>query len=98
MRPLVKEQIIVERPEQIVSAIGNATMAARTEPPGPIHVLIPYDFFGKSAPMMEERLIPAPRNVSEISHEPDAAALDDALTLLQDARAPLIYAGHGVVR
>jgi acetolactate synthase-1/2/3 large subunit len=99
MRPLVKEQFSIQGPEQIADAIAKATMTSRTEPPGPVHVLIPYDFFGKPALGSDANFSTLPERRSEsLSGEPDTAALDATLALLRDARAPLIYAGHGVVR
>lgn len=99
MRPLTKGQVIVERPEQIANAVTKATMIARAEPSGPVHIAIPYDFFGKQVLQTSETSFPSPQERAESADdEPDGATLDTALAMLRDAHAPLIYAGHGVVR
>jgi acetolactate synthase-1/2/3 large subunit len=99
MRPLVNGQIVVERPEQITDAVTKAMVMAHAEPSGPVHVAIPYDFFGKQTPQTAEKSFSLPQEIAEsAADEPDNAALDRALAMLRDAHAPLIYAGHGVVR
>ncbi|MGI8687237.1 MAG: thiamine pyrophosphate-binding protein [Thermomicrobiales bacterium] len=100
MRPLVKMQIVVRHAIGITDAVINALAIARTEPPGPVHLLIPYDFFARKETGGIEQV---ERSMSEhvpkeIAAVPDSAALERALSLLQGAKAPLIYAGHGVVR
>lgn len=99
MRPLVKAQIIVHTGSlgEINTAVADAFAIAQMEPPGPVHVLIPYDVFGR--PVTDTP--PAANTPTAVSADltaPDTAALEAALTLLSEAHAPLIYAGHGVVR
>src|SRR4051794_3842412 len=48
MRPLVKAQITVGAAEEIGGAVAHAFVDATAEPPGPVHLLIPYDLFGRA--------------------------------------------------
>ena len=102
MRPLVKAQIIVTAGDagEIDNAVSRAFALAQAEPPGPVHLLIPYDFFGQrnarasvDTSSQTDGEIP-----TVIPPQPNTAELDAALALLQEAKSPLIYAGHGVVR
>lgn len=100
MRPVVKAQIVVRHEIGITDAVISALAIAQTEPPGPVHLLIPYDLFARKETSGVERV---ERSMSEQIPEeatalPDNAALGAALSLLRDAKAPLIYAGHGVAR
>ena len=102
MRPVVKAQIAVTtgEPAEIAAAVGNAFALALADPPGPIHLHIPYDFFSRrsdnaatamsigAASIRREETLP-PLNNTE---------MERAVSLLRAARAPLIYAGHGTVR
>ncbi|MGI8857207.1 MAG: thiamine pyrophosphate-binding protein, partial [Thermomicrobiales bacterium] len=100
--PLVKAQIIVTARDagDIASAVSRAFALAQAEPPGPVHLLIPYDLFGqRGARIATEATFQANGlRPDEPAAMPDPARLESALSLLREAKTPLIYAGHGVVR
>jgi acetolactate synthase-1/2/3 large subunit len=100
MRPLVKAQIALRHEIGIADAVCHAFALAQAEPPGPVHLLIPYDFFGRRetsgiAGIRQPESGPLPEQATAT---PDPAVLESALSLLRGAKAPMIYAGHGVVR
>ncbi len=100
MRPVVKAQIAVAtgEPMEITGAVAEACALALAEPPGPVHIHIPYDFFnrrGDDAGMATHAAVSQPPAEAPV---PDSAGLERALSLLRNAGAPLIYAGHGVVQ
>ena len=101
MRPLVKAQFAVSRGTrgEIKRALAAAFRAAQAEPPGPVHLLIPYDLFGRTLDDADATTEPGGVTNTEANDDaPDIIALEAALSLLRDTAAPLIYAGHGVVR
>ncbi len=100
MRPLVKMQIQVRHEIGILDAVTDAFAIAQAEQPGPVHLSIPYDIFGRhdTSGIADADRPERERSPVEDTLLPDAAALNTALSLLQNAKAPLIYAGHGVVR
>ena len=99
MCPLVKAQITAGSTGQIGPALAAAFQLAAAEPPGPVHVLIPYNLFGMPVDHETDTPLGWPIPCSaETAREPDEAALNEAFALLLGSRAPLIYAGHGVVR
>ncbi len=102
MRPVVKAQIAVTTgtPAEITEAVAEAFALALAERPGPVHLHIPYDFFsrhGDAAPKTNHPRTTA-REPAEKTLPAGNTELERALSLLQDAKAPLIYVGHGVVR
>jgi len=102
MRPLVKAQIAITTGTrgEIMGAIADAFALATMEPPGPVHVLMPYHLFDRPTTDddIEPRTVVTPAMQGALAVTTDDDALEAALTLLRGARAPLIYAGHGVVR
>ncbi len=99
MAPLVKAQFAVrtQSAPEIASVVRRAFATASEEPPGPVHLLFPYDVFGK----LSDEQVTLPEDVPSAparTAQPNVPALESALALLRDADAPLIYAGHGVVR
>jgi len=102
MRPVVKAQIAVTTgtPAEITEAVAEAFALALAERPGPVHLHIPYDFFsrhGDAAPKTNHPRT-TDREPAEKTLPAGNAELERALSLLHDAKAPLIYVGHGVVR
>ncbi len=102
MRPVVKAQIAVTTgtPAEITEAVAEAFALALAERPGPVHLHIPYNFLsrhGDAAPKTNHPRT-TDREPAEKTLPAGNAELERALSLLQDAKAPLIYVGHGVVR
>lgn len=101
MRPVVKAQIAVTTgtATEIHAAIADVFALALAEPPGPVHLHIPYHFFGRrdDAPPTNHRR-GVEREPVRTAPPADNAELERAVALLRNATAPLIYAGHGVVR
>ncbi len=101
MRPVVKAQIAITTGSaaEITAAVADAFALALAEPPGPVHLLIPYDFFSRRGDAAAPTISTHAANISPAETMPlENAEMERALSLLRDAAAPLIYAGHGVVR
>ncbi len=101
MRPVVKAQIAITTGSaaEITAAVADAFALALAEPPGPVHLLIPYDFFSRRGDAAAPTISTHAANISPAETTPlENAEMERALSLLRDAAAPLIYAGHGVVR
>lgn len=101
MRPLVKAQIAIidGTGAEISGAVRRAFAIAQAESPGPVHLLMPYHLFGqRDAANGMGCTRDDEQPTGDPTLLPDADALEAALAVLRDARAPLIYAGHGVVR
>lgn len=94
--PIVKHSMQVRTPEQVGSAIKKAFFIASTGRPGPVLVDVPVDVqkgFGEFI---------YPEKINFLGYHPDRGTdltqLDDAISLLEHAERPLIFAGGGVIR
>ncbi len=94
--PLVKHSMQVRTPEQIPTAIKKAFYIASTGRPGPVLIDVPADVqkgFGE---------FEYPDKISFLGYDPgrgaDLSQLDDAVSLLEHAERPVIFAGGGVIR
>jgi thiamine pyrophosphate-dependent acetolactate synthase large subunit-like protein len=92
--PLAKAVYRPETPLAAVEAVARAVSTALAHPRGPVYVGIPVDVLGAAAPE-GDRLQPAPRPAAP--DPPSTRDVDAALTLLAQARRPLIWAGGGAV-
>lgn len=97
-KPLVKAQLDVTSAADIAPAFTTAYALAAREPAGPVQLAIPYDLFGQlhEPPVGSARAGEA--GTPARAERPDEESLHHALNVLREASAPLIYAGHGVVR
>jgi thiamine pyrophosphate-dependent acetolactate synthase large subunit-like protein len=96
--PLVKARVNVVAPGDIASAVARAFAIAQSEPLGPVQLAIPYDLFGKLITSNGMAAADTAQLSPTAESEPNTDALRHALDLLRSAKAPLIYAGSGVVR
>lgn len=97
-KPLMKAQLDVTSAADIAPAFAAAYALAAIEPAGPVQLAIPYDLFSQ---LHEPRDVTSPAREADTGarvEPPDEECLHHALNVLREASAPLIYAGHGVVR
>jgi acetolactate synthase-1/2/3 large subunit len=85
----------IDSPDVIPEMVRKAFKVAMTEKPGAVHLELPEDVAAMEVGKMYETLIEAihPRRSS-----PDRQSLRKAAELIEQARFPVILAGHGVVR
>ncbi|MDO5562666.1 MAG: biosynthetic-type acetolactate synthase large subunit [Synergistaceae bacterium] len=94
--PLIKHSMQVRSPEQIPSAIKKAFYIASTGRQGPVLVDVPADVqkgFGE---------FEYPDKVELPGYHPKASIdidrLDEAVSIIENAQRPVIFAGGGVIR
>src|SRR5690348_3029822 len=93
-RPATKHNYLVKRSEDLARVVHEAFYVARSGRPGPVVIDLPKDIVIGPAPYAE----PAPMHASyRPQTEPDPAQIARAVTLLKQARRPVIYAGGGVI-
>ena len=93
--PIVKHSMQVRTPEQIAPAVKKAFYIASTGRPGPVLIDVPADVqkgFGEFV---------YPDSISFPGYHPerdaDLTRLDEAVSLLEHAERPVIFAGGGVI-
>ncbi len=95
--PITKHNFLVTRAEDIQGAIRQAFFIARSGRPGPVVVDITKDALFKSATYQTEPgsvRLPGCRPARRVL--PDA--IQKAIDLIQSAKRPILFAGHGVIQ
>ncbi|MEN3033698.1 MAG: biosynthetic-type acetolactate synthase large subunit [Aquificaceae bacterium] len=98
-RPITKHSILVKRSEDLALALRQAFYIARTGRPGPVLVDIPKDITQKPAP----EYIPSDKEVLDSipgyrPHiEGNIQQIKKALSLMLEAKRPVLYVGGGAV-
>jgi acetolactate synthase-1/2/3 large subunit len=95
--PITKHNYLVTKPEQVAPTIREAFYIARSGRPGPVVVDITKDAQQQSCIFEwsdEEIVLPGYRP----DYAPLADQLEEAVELIQTAKRPILFAGHGVMK
>ncbi len=90
--PITKWNATTSSPQAIPEVVRKAFKIAESEKPGATHIEFPEDIaemMVHAAPIFQKRVR---------RPDPDGRALDEAVSLLKNAKHPLIIAGNGAVR
>jgi acetolactate synthase-1/2/3 large subunit len=93
--PITKHNYLVMRAEDIAPAIKEAFHIASTGRPGPVLVDIPKDVFVEEAEFIYPETVDLPGYKPVLDGHP--AQIKKAAQLINEAKKPLILAGHGVI-
>ena len=93
VEPITKYAVTIQQPEDIRRELERAVFVARDGRAGPVWIDVPLDVQG--APIDSETLQGWQRDV-ESPAPPDPGLVAQVVGLLEQARRPLILAGHGV--
>jgi acetolactate synthase-1/2/3 large subunit len=93
-RPITKWTTTVRQPENIPEVVHKAFKIAAAEKPGACHIEFPEDIAKK-----ETSLVPIPAEGRKVRRPaPDHKAVTHAVTLIKQAKTPIILAGNGCIR
>jgi acetolactate synthase-1/2/3 large subunit len=93
--PVTKHNYLVMRAEDIATAIKEAFYIANTGRPGPVLVDIPRDVFTEEAEFVYPDSVDLPGYKPVLDSDP--IQIRKAAQLINEAKKPLILAGHGVI-
>ncbi len=93
--PVTKHNYLVMTPEEIAPTIKEAFYIANTGRPGPVLVDIPRDVFQQTAEFTYPETIDLPGYKPVMDGHP--SQVRKAAQLINEAKKPLILAGHGVI-
>ena len=92
VKPITKYAVTVTDPAQIAQCLDKAIHEATNGRQGPVWLDVPLDIQGSQIDPDQLERLPL-----ETSNKPPASlALDEIVSLIQQAKRPLILAGHGV--
>ncbi len=94
--PITKHNYLVTSAEEIAPSIREAFHIAASGRPGPVLIDITKDAQNSSCEFDWDAAAPAPRREEPV-HFPKADALARAIELINEARRPVILAGHGII-
>ena len=93
-RPATKHNYLVKRPEDLARVVHEAFYVARSGRPGPVVIDLPKDIVINPAPYAEPTFThPSYRPRTD----PDPGQIAKAVSLMKQAKRPMIYAGGGVI-
>ena len=95
--PITKHNYLVTKPEQIAPTIREAFYIARSGRPGPVVVDITKDAQQQSCTFEwndDEIVLPGYRP----DYAPLAEQLEGAVELIKNAKRPILFSGHGIVK
>ena len=97
-RPIVKHSFLIQSPEEIPEVVKKAFIIAKTGKPGPVVIDVPKDMtdpnhlFDYQYPKdIKMRSYSAPSEVEETN-------IEEAVSLLEKAKKPVLYAGGGIIQ
>jgi len=94
--PITKHNYLVTRPDDVARAVREAFLIARSGRPGPVLIDITKDAQQASCEFDWEAALPAVPGW-RTGQRPSVADVARAAALINDARRPVILAGHGVL-
>lgn len=89
--PVVKHSFLVQRAEDLPAIMEEALHIAQTGRPGPVLIDLPKDVQLAQIPARRAHWRPL-----SVLSEPSHQNLEEAMTLLTQARRPVVYAGGGI--
>jgi acetolactate synthase I/II/III large subunit len=93
--PITKHNYLVTRAEDIASTVREAFQVARSGRPGPVLVDITKDAQQASATYSFDGAVPAAFRPHPMLRA-ESSSIQQAIELIQNAKRPVILAGHGV--
>ena len=96
--PLTKWNTVINRVEEIPSAVRAAFRAMTTGRPGAAHIGLPYDVQKHAIAESDVWAQPGHQTFPALRSAPDAAAVQDAAERLLAAKCPVLIVGGGVIQ
>ena len=94
--PITKHNYLITRPEEIAPALREAFQIAASDRPGPVLLDVTKDAQQQSCAFDWDEAAPKPHRHEPVFF-PDRKAIDAALALINEAKRPVILAGHGII-
>ena len=97
-RPIVKHSFLIQSPEEIPEVVKKAFIIAKTGKPGPVVIDVPKDMTDPNH-LFDYQY---PKDIKMRSYsapsEEEERNVDEAVSLLEKAKKPVLYAGGGIIQ
>ena len=97
-RPIVKHSFLIQRPEEIPEVVKKAFIIAKTGKPGPVVIDVPKDMTDPNHLFDYQYPKDIKMRSYSVPSEVEESNVDEAVSLLEKAKKPVLYAGGGIIQ
>ena len=97
-RPIVKHSFLIQRPEEIPEVVKKAFIIAKTGKPGPVVIDVPKDMTDPNHLFDYQYPKDIKMRSYSVPSEVEESNIEEAVSLLEKAKKPVLYAGGGIIQ
>lgn len=97
-RPIVKHSFLIQSPEEIPEVVKKAFIIAKTGKPGPVVIDVPKDMTDPNHLFDYQYPKDIKMRSYSVPSEVEESNVDEAVSLLEKAKKPVLYAGGGIIQ
>ena len=97
-RPIVKHSFLIQSPEEIPEVVKKAFIIAKTGKPGPVVIDVPKDMTDPSHLFDYQYPKDIKMRSYSVPSEVEESNIEEAVSLLEKAKKPVLYAGGGIIQ
>ena len=97
-RPIVKHSFLIQSPEEIQEVVKKAFIIAKTGKPGPVVIDVPKDMTDPNHLFDYQYPKDIKMRSYSVPSEVEESNIEEAVSLLEKAKKPVLYAGGGIIQ
>ncbi len=97
-RPIVKHSFLIQSPEEIPEVVKKAFIIAKTGKPGPVVIDVPKDMTDPNHLFDYQYPKDIKMRSYSVPSEVEVSNIEEAVSLLEKAKKPVLYAGGGIIQ
>ena len=97
-RPIVKHSFLIQSPEEIPEVVKKAFIIAKTGKPGPVVIDVPKDMTDPNHLFDYQYPKDIKMRSYSVPSEVEESKIEEAVSLLEKAKKPVLYAGGGIIQ
>ncbi len=97
-RPIVKHSFLIQSPEEIPEVVKKAFIIAKTGKPGPVVIDVPKDMTDPNHLFDYQYPKDIKMRSYSVPSEVEVSKIEEAVSLLEKAKKPVLYAGGGIIQ
>ncbi|MDC2994101.1 biosynthetic-type acetolactate synthase large subunit [SAR86 cluster bacterium] len=97
-RPIVKHSFLIQSPEEIPEVVKKAFIIAKTGKPGPVVIDVPKDMTDPNHLFDYQYPKDIKMRSYSVPSEVEKSNIEEAVSLLEKAKKPVLYAGGGIIQ
>ena len=97
-RPIVKHSFLIQSPEEIPEVVKKAFIIAKTGKPGPVVIDVPKDMTDPNHLFDYQYPKDIKMRSYSVPSEVEVSKIEEAVSLLEKSKKPVLYAGGGIIQ